>query len=114
MGPHGLDLVLRKDGRLQLAVVSHYPTESVEMFELKENNGWILEWKGCVDVEGQYYFNDVALDTSGNFYATHMFNTEFSLARLIWNVFAKSDTGMVVNGTRTVILRSLNTPWIVS
>ena len=92
-GPHGLDLVKRQDGRLQLAVVSHYPTETVEMFELKENNGWILEWKGCVDVDGQYYFNDVSLDKSGNFYATHMFNTEFSLARLIWNVFAKSETG---------------------
>ena len=95
-GPHGLDLVKRQDGRLQLAVVSHYPTETVEMFELKENNGWILEWKGCVDVDGQYYFNDVSLDKSGNFYATHMFNAEFSLARLIWNAFAKSDTGMVV------------------
>ena len=96
LGPHGLDLVQRQDGRFQLAVVSHYPTETIEMFELKENDGWILEWKGCVDVEGQYYFNDVSLDKSGNFYATHMFDTEFSFRRLIWNVFAKSKTGMVV------------------
>ena len=93
LGPHGLDLVLRQDGRLQLAVVSHYPTETVEMFELKENNGWILEWKGCVDVEGQYYFNDVALDTSGNFYATHMFNTEFSLSEIDMECFQSQTRG---------------------
>ena len=42
-GPHGLDLVKRQDGRLQLAVVSHYPTETVEMFELKATAGY---WSG--------------------------------------------------------------------
>ena len=95
-GPHGIDLIQRDDGRFQLAVVSHHPKESIEMFELTENNGWVLEWKGCVDVDGQYYFNDVSLDTAGNFFATHMFNSDFSLIRALWNVFAKSDTGFVV------------------
>ena len=69
-GPHGIDLVQREDGKLQLAVVSHYPNESIEMFELLENNDWMLEWRGCIDVDGQYYFNDVSLDTYGNFYAS--------------------------------------------
>ena len=77
-------------------MVSHHPKESIEMFELTENNGWMLEWKGCIDVHGQYYFNDVSLDTAGNFYATHMFDSDFSLIRALWNVFAKSDTGFVV------------------
>ena len=95
-GPHGIDLIQRDDGRFQLAVVSHHPKESIEMFELIENNGWVLEWKGCIDVDGQYYFNDVSLDTAGNFYATHMFDSDFSLIRALWNVFAKSDTGFVV------------------
>ncbi len=95
-GPHGIDLIQRDDGRFQLAVVSHHPKESIEMFELIENNGWVLEWKGCIDVDGRYYFNDVSLDTAGNFYATHMFDSDFSLIRALWNVFAKSDTGFVV------------------
>ena len=95
-GPHGIDLIQRDDGRFQLAVVSHHPKESIEMFELIENNGWMLEWKGCIDVDGEYYFNDVSLDTAGNFYATHMFDSDFSFIRVAWNLFAKSDTGFVV------------------
>lgn len=99
-GPHGIDLVQRDDGKLQLAVVSHYPNESIEMFELIKNDGWALEWRGCIDVDGQYYFNDVSLDTSGNFYASHMFDSDFSMIRALWNVFAKSDTGMAVKWTQ--------------
>ena len=99
-GPHGIDLVQRKDGKLQLAVVSHYPNESIEMFELVKRNGWALEWKGCVDVDGLYYFNDVSLDTSGNFYASHMFESDFSIMSALWNVFAKSDTGIAVKWTK--------------
>jgi len=99
-GPHGIDLVQREDGRLQLAVVSHYPNESIEMFELIKKDSWVLEWKGCIDVDGKYYFNDVSLDTSGNFYASHMFDSDFSLIEALWNVFAKSDTGMAVKWTQ--------------
>ena len=95
-GPHGIDLVQREDGKFQLAVVSHHPKESVEMFELRQKDGWMLEWRGCVDVDGQYYFNDVSLDTSGDFYASHMFDSDFSLARALLNVFVKSNTGMVI------------------
>ena len=107
-GPQGIDLVQREDGKLQLAVVSHYPNESIEMFELVEKNGWMLEWKGCIDVDGKYYFNDVSLDTSGNFYASHMFESDFSLMSALWNVFAKSDTGMVVKWTQDNRLVELN------
>ena len=95
-GPHGIDLITRKDGRHQLAVVSHYPTESIEMFELQYDENWVLEWKGCINIENQYYFNDVSLDDDGNFYATHMFDSNYSMINLAWNVFAKSNTGFVV------------------
>ena len=99
-GPHGIDLIQRQDGKQQLAVVSHYPNESIEMFELVKKNGWSLEWRGCVNVDGQYYFNDVSLDTSGNFFASHMFESDFSMIQALWNVFFKSDTGMVVKWTQ--------------
>ena len=107
-GPHGIDLVQREDGKQQLAVVSHHPNESIEMFELVEKDGWVLEWKGCVDVDGKYYFNDVSLDTSGNFYASHMFESDFSMISALWNVFAKSDTGMVVKWTQDNKFEELN------
>ena len=45
-----------------------------------------LEWKGCINVENKYYFNDVSLDDSGNFYATHMFDSNYSMVNLAWNV----------------------------
>jgi len=95
-GPHGIDLIERHDGRWQLAVVSHMPYESIEMFELVKQDGWTLQWKGCVNVDGQYYFNDVALSPEGGFYATHMFAKETSMLSVIWNVFAQSETGHVV------------------
>ena len=71
----------REDGKQQLAVVSHHPNESIEMFELLQKDGWMLEWKGCVDVDGKYYFNDVSLDMYGNFYASHMFESDFSMLK---------------------------------
>ena len=56
---------------------------------------------------GHMLFYDVSLDTSGNFYATHMFDPDFSLARVLWNVFVKSDTGMVVKWSRDNIFEEL-------
>ena len=49
-GPHGIDLNKRYDGSYQLAVVNHYPQESVEFFELVFEENWSLVWKGCVSV----------------------------------------------------------------
>ena len=107
-GPHGIDLIQREDGKHQLAVVSHYPNESIEMFELKENDDWMLEWRGCVNVDGLYYFNDVSLDKRGGFYATHMFDPDTSIVSIIWNVFVKSDTGMVIKWTKDNIFEELD------
>ena len=78
------------------------------MFELLQKDGWMLEWKGCVDVDGKYYFNDVSLDMYGNFYASHMFESDFTMISALWNVFAKSDTGMVVKWTQDNKFEDLN------
>ena len=42
----GIDLNKRYMG-YQLAVVNHYPQESVEFFELVFEENWSLVWKGC-------------------------------------------------------------------
>lgn len=96
MGPHGIDVVQRSDGRWQLAVVSHVPYESIEMFELVNNGQWALEWKGCVKAEGLYYFNDVALTPQGKVFATHMFDKGTSILSVVWYVFSKATSGSVV------------------
>ena len=38
LSPHGIDLIQRDDGRYMLAVVNHLPSESIELFELVEND----------------------------------------------------------------------------
>ncbi len=76
------------------------------MFELLEKDGWVLEWKGCVDVDGKYYFNDVSLDMSGNFYASHMFESEFSMISAVWNVLPSQIQAWLLNGLRIINLRN--------
>ena len=79
-GPHGIDLTERKDGRFQLAVINHYPNESIEMFELilseDDDRGWELIWRGCIKVPEHYYFNDIALKSDGSFFASHMYSRD--------------------------------------
>ena len=97
IGPHGIDLVKRKDGQYQLAVVSHVPDERIEMYKLfKEDQTWNLEWKGCVSTENKYYLNDVSLTDSGSFYATHMFPRNFSMEKWILAYYFKFNTGFVI------------------
>ena len=98
IAPHGLDLVERTDGRLQLGVVSHLPNERVEMFEVvKDEDGWAVIWMGCVSTKEEYYLNDVSLRPDGSFYASHMFDIDLSMNEWIFNYFFKFDTGFVVN-----------------
>ena len=97
IAPHGLDLVKREDGALQLAVVSHLPNERVEMFEVtKTESNWDLTWRGCVSTKEKYYLNDVSLKTDGSFYASHMFDINLTLSEWIFNYYLKFDTGMVI------------------
>ncbi len=96
LNPHGIDIVQRDDGLWQLAVVSHLPHESVEFFELSEAEPWRLYWRGCVE-SAPYYFNDVALTSAGEVYATHMFDRDTSMASVLWYVLSGANSGQVVH-----------------
>ena len=95
-GPHGIDLNKRIDGSYQLAVVNHYPTETIEFFELRKDDQWSLIWKGCVNVPTKYYFNDIALESDGSFYVTHMYPREITIAAWLNAALFKYSTGLVL------------------
>lgn len=99
-GPHGIDLIERKDGRFQFAVVNHYPNESIEMFELilseDDGRGWELIWRGCINVPDQYYFNDIALKSDGGFFASHMYSRDITMEEWLITSLFKSNSGHVV------------------
>ena len=95
-GPHGIDLNKRYDGSYQLAVVNHYPEESVEFFELVFEGNWSLVWRGCVSVPEKYYINDIALERSGSFFTTHMYPRNTSINQLLSAATFKYSTGMVL------------------
>jgi hypothetical protein len=68
--PHGISLLKRNGGAVQLFVVNHGGRESIEMFELKQSGGTSsLVWHGCV--VSMQAFNDVAAQPDGGFIATH-------------------------------------------
>ncbi len=67
IGPHGIHLARRADGRLQLLVVNHQERESIELLEV-DKGGRLLTWHGCVP--STEAFNDVAALPGGGFIAT--------------------------------------------
>lgn len=72
--PHGIDLVQRADGKLQLSVVQHGGRESIEFFEVSGSGvQWKLTWRGCVNAPDDATLNSIAADTKGAFYTTKMF-----------------------------------------
>lgn len=94
--PHGIDVNQRQDGRYQLAVVNHMPKESIEMFELLQNEeNWSLIWRGCVFAPEHGYFNDVALKSDGSFYVSQMYDKDSSLFRLALFDNTKENTGYI-------------------
>ncbi len=95
-GPHGIDLNTRYDGSYQLAVVNHYPQESVEFFELVFEEDWSLIWRGCISVPEKYYINDITLERSGSFFTTHMYKRDTSINQLLSAATFKYPTGMVL------------------
>jgi hypothetical protein len=71
--PHGIDLSVRADGRLQLLVVNHGGAESIEFFEvLPEPDNVQIVWRGCVVPPFHAFLNDVVSLPNGGFLATHM------------------------------------------
>jgi hypothetical protein len=66
IGPHGIHLSRRRDGRLQLLVVNHEERESIELLEVTTQG--IATWRGCV--KSTEAFNDVVAAPGGGFVAT--------------------------------------------
>ena len=98
-GPHGIDLVQRKDGSYQLGAINHYPDETVEMFELvqkSEQDTWSFVWRGCVKVPEKYYLNDVALKKDGTFYASHMYSRDITMTKWLITSLLKKDSGVIL------------------
>ena len=101
LSPHGIDINERLDGSYQLAIVNHMPTETIELFELREiNDSWSLTWRGCVNAPVHGYFNDVALSSNGSFYVSQMYDKNISLFMLAVLDNTKEDTGYVYHWRR--------------
>lgn len=70
---HGIDLVRRDDGRLQLLVIHHGSREAIELFEVMgAGTEWQVEWRGCVPAPANASLNSVAAISNGDFYTTQM------------------------------------------
>ena len=95
-GPHGIDLNKRYDGSYQLAVVNHFPQESVEFFELVFEENWSLIWRGCVSIPEKYYINDITVESSGSFFTTHMYPRDISMNEWLSAAIFKYPTGVVL------------------
>ena len=68
--PHGISLLKRAGGKMQLYVVNHAGREAMEMYEVKQTQGTLsLVWHGCVVSKSD--FNDVAALANGGFFGTH-------------------------------------------
>jgi hypothetical protein len=69
IGPHGINLARRRDGRLELWVVNHQERQSIETLEIKMlADGPHGIWHGCVTNANN--FNDVAGMADGGFIAS--------------------------------------------
>jgi len=97
LGPHGIDLITRKDGLYQLAVVNHIEYESVEMYELiKSETSWHLIWRGCVRAPVENYLNDVSLKSDGSLFVSHMYDRDSSISSFLLAALFKKKTGYVL------------------
>jgi len=73
--PHGIDLVKRNTGEMELLAVNHGERESIELFSVsQQGDNASLQWRGCVEV-GTGALNDVAGLPDGSFITT---STDFN------------------------------------
>ena len=110
--PHGISLKQRRDGRWQLAVINHGQRESVEMFEVIDNEGhYALAWHGCAALPANIGANDLALLPDGGFVASKMFDptkTEINGMGIdMYKGLLGMDTGYVFEWTPNNPLRVL-------
>ncbi len=93
--PHGIDLMTREDGRVQVLVVNH-GDEQVEFFELtKPVETWRLTWRGCAKPGGDPFINDVAGLQDGGFVATHMWDKGTPFDEVVTRLSAGEKIGWV-------------------
>ena len=79
---HGLDLVRRDDGRLQLLVIQHGSREAIELFEVMgKGTAWQVEWRGCVAAPANASLNGIAGMSNGDFYTTQMTPLDYDFAQ---------------------------------
>jgi len=74
LGPHGIHLSTREDGRQQLLVVNHGQRESIEFYQVNsDSEQYQLQWRGCAEAPEGSFLNDVVALPGGGFAVTHMF-----------------------------------------
>ncbi len=80
--PHGIDLEQLDSGVHALYAINHAGRESVEMFEVLEDDQSVeLIWRGCVLAPEHGYFNDLVILRNGDFWISQMFPRH---ANVIW------------------------------
>lgn len=91
--PHGIDIEIREDGKAELFVVNHGGRESIEFFEILEDEATLrIVWRGCVEAPEEYHANDVVGFADGSFWASHMMgrsdNQNLGLLRMMLTSYA--------------------------
>lgn len=88
--PHGIDIEALDSGAHALYVVNHGGRESVEMFEVREDGGLSLTWRGCVLAPEAAFFNDLVVLRGGGFWVSHMYPRN---ANVLWRALRMQFTG---------------------
>lgn len=77
---HGIDLVRRTDGTLQLFVIQHAGREAIESFEvLGHGADWQVVWRGCIPAPENASLNEVVGLPDGSLYTTKMSSLDGAL-----------------------------------
>lgn len=96
--PHGIAIESADAGAERLYVVNHGGRESIEVFEVSNDEGQPgLTWIGCVELPEGSFGNGVAADpNSEGFYVTHFLNPA-DMENDFRRAFAGEDTGHVLH-----------------
>lgn len=98
--PHGITVESGDDGTERLYVVNHGGRESIEVFDVHNDEGQPgLTWIGCVELPEGSFGNGVAADPdSDGFFVTHFLNPA-DMENEFQRAFAGEDTGHVLHWT---------------
>ncbi|QGU03404.1 YncE family protein [Corynebacterium comes] len=98
--PHGITVESVDDGTERLYVVNHGSHESIEVFDVRNDDGQPgLTWIGCVELPEGSFGNGVAADpNSDGFFVTHFLNPA-DMENEFKRAFAGEDTGHVLHWT---------------